>query len=178
MNRFEACLNFVLSPNVEGGYGDDPDDHGGATNCGVTQETYDDYRADCGLPPRPVRDITALEIRDIYFNRYWLPVGGDILPPGLDLVVFDTAVNMGVGRATKYLQRALGVEADGVIGRITLNALKADEKAGLIPEVIDDIIFYRRDKYQRIVEKDSTQKKFLKGWINRLTLLQKELDKC
>lgn len=178
MNRFEACLSFVLSPNVEGGYGNDRDDRGGATNQGVTQATYDAYRHDCGLPLQSVAGVTALEVRDIYFSRYWLPVRSNVLPAPLDLVVFDTAVNMGVDRARRYLQRAVGVVVDGNIGPITLRAIRSDHAAGYTLQNCEDIVALRDAKYESIARDDPSQRKFLKGWKNRLALLQKEMKKC
>ncbi|MEI9890919.1 MAG: glycosyl hydrolase 108 family protein [Caulobacteraceae bacterium] len=115
--RFDRCLAEVL--RLEGGYVDDPRDAGGATRFGITRTTLSQALG------RPVSalDVAALgpaEAADIYRDRYWATTRCGQLPAGLDLVVFDTAVNMGPGTAARLLQQALGVEADGVIGARTL----------------------------------------------------------
>lgn len=98
---FRAALAHVLT--FEGGYSDHPLDKGGATNFGVTQGTYDRWRAAQGLPAQPVKVITRAEVEAIYWANYWLKAGCDQLAPALAFVVFDSAVNSGVGRALDWL---------------------------------------------------------------------------
>lgn len=173
MARFDECLNFVLG--VEGGYSNHSADRGGATNLGVTQEVYDDYRSGKGLCRIPVSGISAIEVNDIYRTRYWKPIMGDQLPPGVDLVVFDAAVNHGVRQASKFLQRALGVDDDGIVGKATIKAAHEDDAAGNTPKVISNIIDQRRDFYAMLVAKNASQKVFLAGWNNRLDHLSHEV---
>ena len=173
MSRFDQCLKFVLER--EGGYVCDSSDRGGATNCGITQSTYDDYRVRAGRNRQPVVGIDANEISDIYRLRYWKVVHGDKLPRPVDLVVFDAAVNHGPRQAILFLQRAVGAEDDGVIGPQTIAAVQADHKAGLSVSVAAAIIVMRREFYERLVARDATQAKFLKGWNNRLDHLSKEI---
>lgn len=99
-DNFERCLAVTLA--WEGGYANHPDDPGGATMRGVTQGTYDEYMRALGKRRRPVRGITDAELRDIYRKNYWDACGCDALPTGLDLCVFDAAVNTGVGRARPW----------------------------------------------------------------------------
>lgn len=171
MSRFDVCLAFVLKQ--EGGYVNDPSDRGGATNCGITQAVFDDYRARGGRSRQPVVGITGLEIADIYRTRYWKVIAGDQLPVGVDLVVFDAAVNHGPKQAVKFLQRAVGADDDGMIGQHTIAAVRQDEVSGLIPHVIGDILDQRTDFYDNIVLRDNTQKKFIKGWLNRIESVRK-----
>lgn len=116
--RFERCVAIVLAH--EGGVVDHPRDPGGATNRGITLATLRAWRGDPGLGAEAVRDLTEAEARRIYRLRYWALVRGDDLPAGIDLAVFDWAVNAGPGRAARGLQQALGVPVDGAIGPITL----------------------------------------------------------
>src|SRR4051794_6510465 len=108
--NFDACLAFVLEE--EGGYSDMPGDPGGATNMGIARATLAAWRG----APVSKDDVLSLE-RDeavaIYKTLYWNAVGGDDLPPGLDLALFDDAVNSGPRQASRDLQRALGVAVDG-----------------------------------------------------------------
>jgi lysozyme family protein len=120
---FTASLPFIL--RWEGGYVDHPADPGGATNKGVTQRVYDDWRTRQGLPARAVRQLEDAEMHAIYEAGYWLPPRCDLLQRQLDLVHFDTAVNMGVGRAVRMLQGALGCDVDGDFGPATRMAAEA-----------------------------------------------------
>ena len=107
----------------EGGYSNHPSDPGGPTMKGIIKRVYDDYRRSKDLPVRDVRQITEAEIQEIYRRRYWDLIQGDKLPAGIDYAVFDGAVNSGPAQATKWLQRALGIPADGVLGPSTLAAV-------------------------------------------------------
>ncbi len=121
--NYDRALEWTLA--WEGGYVNDPHDPGGATNMGITQRVYDGWRLKQGLARRPVREIGPSEVRAIYRRQYWDAVRGDDLPPGIDAAVFDFAVHSGPARAVKFLQRLVGVEADGIMGHITLAAIHA-----------------------------------------------------
>jgi hypothetical protein len=99
-SNYERCLAITLK--WEGGYSNHPDDPGGPTNFGIIQREYDKWRVAHGLPARSVRYIEVGEYRDIYRKEYWDVVGGDQLPAGYDLAVFDAAVNNGTGRARQW----------------------------------------------------------------------------
>lgn len=92
------------------------------------------------------------------------------------LVIFDIAVNHGNGSASSMIQKALveigfNIAIDGKVGPKTLAALhSADED-----KFIDQILDVRRRFYERLVERKPTQKRFLKGWLNRIANLKKEL---
>jgi lysozyme family protein len=121
--NFAPSLARVLQS--EGGKVDDPQDPGGRTAFGITQRVYDDWRGQQGLPKHDVWTIRQSEIEAIYRMNYWNTVRADELPAGVDYAVFDFAVNSGVNRAARYLQRAVGVADDGKIGPMTLAAVKA-----------------------------------------------------
>src|ERR1700744_100157 len=98
MNRFIDCLTFTLQQ--EGGYSNNPADHGGATSFGVTQAAYDAYRAAQGLPQPPVQYIALSDATAIYQANYWNAAQCSRMPAPIDLCVFDTAVNSGIERAS------------------------------------------------------------------------------
>lgn len=122
-DNFARCLDEVL--RHEGGKVHHPEDPGGRTAYGVTQATYDAWRKKHNRPTQDVFNIARSEIEAIYRVEYWDKVRGDDLPEGLDLAVFDYAVNSGVGRAAKHLQSIVGVTQDGAIGPKTIQAAKA-----------------------------------------------------
>ena len=117
--NFDACLAHVLK--YEGGWSDHPKDPGGATNYGVTLRTYSAW---LGRPASKaeLRGIAHNEVAAIYRAEYWDAVRGDDLPPGFDLVAFDAAVNSGPSRGARWLQTAIGANADGKIGPATIAA--------------------------------------------------------
>jgi lysozyme family protein len=128
-SSFTKCMPVIL--RYEGGYSNHPRDPGGVTLEGVIQRVYDGYRARAGLPQRALTaemrrtpDWIA-ERNTIYRLQYWNAIRGDELPEGVDLFLFDSAVNSGPFQAAKWLQRALGIDADGHIGEGTIGALQA-----------------------------------------------------
>jgi len=131
--NFAPSLALVLVH--EAGYVNDPQDPGGATNKGVTQTVYDDWRTSHGLVRQSVRLIDPPEVEALYRKRYWDFIKGDQLPVGIDYCVFDFAVNSGVNRASRYLQRAAGVAEDGQIGPATIAAVNATDSEKLIGDV-------------------------------------------
>ena len=112
---FDACLSFTLAQ--EGGWSDDAFDPGGTTNRGLTIQDLLHWNREATLA-----DLRAMPddlVAALYRALYWMPVRGWALWPGLDLMLFDAAVNTGVGVATKQLQRLLRVVPDGALGVIT-----------------------------------------------------------
>ncbi len=119
--KFAAAFTKLLGH--EGGYSNNPADPGGETNWGVTRRV-----AEANGFHGDMRAFTQDDAMAIYDRLYWMKVSADDLPAAVRFDVFDAAVNSGVGQATKWLQRALGVSDDGVIGRQTLEAAKAADE--------------------------------------------------
>lgn len=155
--QFDRALPIELA--YEGGYVNDPDDPGSVTNLGVAQRTWQDY---IGHPvtDSDMRALTGNMVGPLYKARYWDVVSGDNLPAGLDLIIFDSAINQGPGRAAKFLQSALGVVADGSIGPATLAAVAKCDVATTIHAVRE----LREAQYRSLPTFDH----FGNGWINRL----------
>jgi lysozyme family protein len=139
LSNFEASLDAVLSH--EGGYVNHPADPGGATNKGITIGTLKKVGIDVdGDGDSDIVDLKMLRRSDcakVYKTFYWDCVKGDELPPGVDYAVFDLAVNSGVGRGAKFLQRALGVTEDGVIGPMTLIKVREQDPVALAQSICD-----------------------------------------
>jgi len=155
----QTALARVLAH--EGGNVDDPRDPGGRTSRGVTQRVYDAWRRGKGQPPRDVFLATMTEVRAIYLEQYWRRVRADELPAGLDYAIFDAAVNSGPVQAVKWLQRELGVRADGVVGQVTLAATRSHPAiAALITAVCA-----RRMAFLKQLR---TWRRFGAGWTNRV----------
>jgi lysozyme family protein len=166
---FDTALKFVL--RWEGGFVDNPNDPGGRTNRGVTQKVYDAWRARQGSPTQDVKQIVDAEVSAIYSGDYWLPPRCDLLDTPLDLVQFDTAVNMGVGRAVRFLQAGAGCGVDGDFGPGTERAVGSCDAGTLL----GDYCKQRETYYRQLVDKNPKLAVFLKGWLNRLNALRQEV---
>ncbi len=167
----ELALAFTL--NEEGGYVDEPDDRGGATNHGVTQKTYDAYRKTLNLAPRNVRDISHQEVAGLYQQLFWRPARCDALAAPLGVCHFDWAVNHGVPGAIRTLQGSLSVPVDGVFGPATCAAAGTAEPMPTVGRYLE----LRRTWYLSYVKADPKQAKFLPGWLARVERLRAYLEK-
>lgn len=163
---------YPLVRKFEGGYANDPDDSGGATNFGVTQKVYDKYRKSWYLPLQPVKSITEDEVRKIY-EGYWRECGSDRIAkthPRTAIAHFDFAFNAGFNQAAKTLQRSIGgLLVDGIIGPKTLNALLGTTDIDLA----DDYLDRRSEFYKMLTVKKPTQKKFLRSWLHRVLKIRR-----
>ena len=165
-NRLSTSLEFTL--RWEGGYVNHPKDPGGATNKGVTKGVYDAYRKGKGLDQSDVRGITDVEVHDIYENGYWKKARCPTLPIDLDTAQFDTAVNMGVRRAIKFMQKCTDCVADGAWGPKTAAAV-----AGCDPgETLKAYCDLRETFYIELINRKPDLSVFRKGWMNRLNDLR------
>lgn len=129
--NFDLALRALLKQ--EGGFSNHPLDPGGMTNLGVTQRAWEEW---VGHPvdEKQMRALTPEIVAPFYKKKYWDRVRGDELPMGLDMAVFDFAVNSGVGRAAKLLQKVLGVTQDGAIGPKTLAKTLSVDSSKLIAD--------------------------------------------
>lgn len=161
MTRFDICLDRILKH--EGGFVQDIFDSGGMTNLGVTKRVWEEF---VGHPvsEADMRSLTVEKVSKLYKQRYWDRVQADKLPPGVDYICMDFAVNAGVGRSIKTLQSAVGATADGIIGNQTLTKINSIDPKKLINDLSDA----RIDFYQGIVARKPDQARFIKGWLNRV----------
>jgi lysozyme family protein len=164
MHDLDEALKYLLEE--EGGWSNNPNDRGGKTMFGVTQNTYNSYRRLRNLPPQSVSKITQPEARDLYDTMYWKVAGCDKLPWPISYLAFDAAVNSGVIRAKKWVQQGLGVEVDGQVGPGTVKAAQAAVDSG-DGETIYKIVSARSDFLADLVKGDFSQSTFLKGWWRR-----------
>ena len=167
LSPFVTSLTFVMAH--EGGYADHAADPGGATNYGITHGTYSAWFAQRGLPApsRTVKDIRMDEVVSIYWQNYWLDGKCDRVAeacPSLALPHFDCGVNMGLVRAAKCLQHAVGARADGVIGPVTLAACGVADPKRAVTAYLEE----RAEAYREIARNRPTSTVFLAGWLARL----------
>ena len=113
--NFDEAFDMLLGH--EGGYSRHPDDPGGETTWGITRKVavQEGYAGDMHVLPREFA-------KTVYRRRYWDAVKADSLPDAVRFSLFDAAVNSGVKQAVKWLQRAVDVDDDGILGPMTLQA--------------------------------------------------------
>ncbi len=165
----------------EGGYVNDPDDPGGATNHGVTIHTMRrlglDLNRDGQVDATDVKALPRSKAIDIFVEHYFYRPQIDALPEPLQATVFDMYVNAGAN-AVKILQRLLNemgqdVQVDGVIGPHTIRA--AHQVNAEAPEHFADAYgIARRDYYYRLADRRPASRKYARrrdggkgGWIKR-----------
>lgn len=164
-DRFDACLTEVL--RHEGGYVDHPSDPGGATNMGITRKTLARWRKVSpwtALPKHEVATLTRGEAAQIYRANYWNACSAGSMPAGLDLALFDFAVNSGSDRAVRMLQAVLGVSADGEVGPVTIVAAGSGDTRRLINALCDRRLGF--------LERLATFAAFGRGWTRRVAAIR------
>lgn len=164
MNPFESALIFTLK--WEGGYSNNPNDSGGSTMRGITQRTYSAYLKRTNQPDADVRTISHRQLRQIYLEEYWTPCLCSMMPNGAAIALFDTSVNLGVGRSVKMIQGVVGANVDGKIGPKTIDAIKSDTQA--VTKLLDARVAY----YNSIVHISPKNAVFIGGWKNRVSALR------
>lgn len=183
----------------EGGYVNDPDDPGGATNFGVTIHTMRrlglDLDGDGTVTEADVKRLTRKQAIDIFVQHYFVRPKIAQLPDCIQASVFDMYVNAG-GNAVKILQRLLRdmeyeIAVDGAIGPQTAGA--AAHAAQVDADAFADAYgIARRNYYFRIADRRPASRKYARtraggkgGWIRRAEefispryhLSQREFDK-
>ena len=185
---------FETTMGHEGGYVDDPADAGGETYKGVSRrfnpswqgwESIDRQKNAPNFPKCLDDDPDLqLEVKNFYKQHYWDKFWGDEFPEqGNDIAreMFDTGVNMGVGRAVKFLQQGLNllnrngksyndIVVDGGFGPATLGTLKkylAKDKPEYLLKIMNIL---QGNHYINYMTKSPVQEKYARGWLNRVTI--------
>ncbi|NJM13355.1 MAG: hypothetical protein HC889_17110 [Synechococcaceae cyanobacterium SM1_2_3] len=152
MDTFDRCLQLIL--DEEGGISNHRQDPGGLTKFGISRRSY---------PNLDINSLTLQQASEIYHRDYWTPIKGDLLPPGLDLMMFDGAVNQGTHTAIVLLQKALDIKADGIIGEVTLSRASREMPTLLITFAAERALRY---------EFNRNEETFGRGWYRRLFRIQ------
>jgi len=147
----------------EGGYVHHPSDPGGRTNLGVTQRVWEEW-VGRESNEKEMRSLTPEMVEPLYKRKFWDAVRGNELPAGISYLIFDFAVNAGVGRSIKTLQSAIGVTPDGGFGPMTMAAVQAIDPV----ELIEKFSQGKEDFYRSL----NTFETFGKGWLNRVAAVK------
>lgn len=169
--RFQKFHAFIK--RWEGGFVNHPADKGGATNMGITIGTLADWRG-TDVTVEDVRKLTRAEADEIFRTRYYAMCRCGEMPERMAIVVYNCAVLSGPKTSIKFVQEAFndlgltvdgkGLENDGVLGRLTMGAVKQTD-AGILADAFMD----RQEKYLRGLDTFSV---FGAGWLNRMAALR------
>lgn len=164
---FEQTMTF------EGGYANNPHDHGGETYMGISRKNWpgfdgwaqiDRLKSEKDFPACCDRNADLQRrVREFYQRNFWTPTMRFIADQQLANWLFDKGVNMGIGRANRLMQQALGVVVDGVMGVKTAAAIKASEPSALLEKCRNEA----RRFYIKLAADDPSQSRFLRGWLAR-----------
>jgi len=146
---FDQCFDTLISH--EGGYVNDPRDPGGETKFGISKRAY---------PQVDIKNLTLGAAKEIYKRDYWDRAQCDKIPPSVAYVLFDAAVNSGIGQAIRFLQRAVNVADDGVIGPMTIAAVTRLDAESVCARYIGQRLDF--------MTKLTTWDVYGKGWSRRL----------
>ncbi len=163
---FARALSLTLK--FEGGYSDHSRDPGGATNLGITQKTLEFFRGH----PVTKADVSSLKLDEaakIYRQNYWNAVCCDQMPAGVDICMFDLAVNSGPEKAIRILQVATGLSVNGILSAQTLAAAQHSSPHTLIKSICR----LRLSFLQRL----TLFATFGRGWSARIAAIEREADK-
>lgn len=177
MAVFEKAIGVLLQH--EGGYVNNPNDPGGATNYGISLRFLadhpedGDFDNDGDVDIADIKNMTVRQAMAIYHKFWWAKYRyGSINDQTIATKVLDLSVNMGAPRAHMLLQQALNkafglnLRVDGVLGPATfgvLNAIEDDKEQCLLNAYCDEAWNF----YQQIIAKRPSLGVFKKGWYNR-----------
>lgn len=161
LSNFKKSFEMMLGS--EGGFVNNPADPGGMTNLGVTKATWENFIGRVS-DEKEMRGLTPYKVEPLYRNKYWNAVRADELPSGIDYLVFDFAVNAGVGRSIKTLQSAVGTQPDGDFGTLTMAAVQLVSPQ----ELIDKFSQTKEDFYRSLNTFDT----FGRGWLSRISTVE------
>lgn len=165
MADYKTLRPFILS--WEGGFVNDPDDLGGATNKGVTLNAFKAWRKSQGMATPTVQDlknITDAEWDGVFKASYWDRWRADgIRDQSLANILVDWLWCSG-SYGVRIPQSVLGVAVDGVVGAKTLAALNAQPPSVFFERLKRE----REDFIGRICRSRPANRKYRKGWLNRI----------
>jgi len=164
MTAFDRAMKFVFK--WEGGYSNHPSDPGGETNFGIAKRSHPDV---------DIKNLTEEGAKEIYRKAYWDKIKGDDLPEEVAVALMDYAVNSGVDRAAKAIQRLVHVGVDGQIGPNTISAVQTAATLLGNKRVAQNIVMERSDFLCGLVANKPEMAVFMKGWMRRTHSLMAEV---
>lgn len=157
----------VLVPIIkkwEGGFSNNPNDSGGATNKGVTLATFRQFYGQ-NKTVNDLKAITDAQWLNIFLSGYWNKVRAtEIKNQSIANIIVDWAWASGPDTAARKVQKIVGVDVDGIVGPKTLSAINAYNPQ----QLFDKIKAARIAFVENLVKQRPKDLTFLQGWKNRI----------
>ena len=174
MSAFEKAFEkaFEMTIGHEGGYVNDPDDPGGQTKYGISKRAY---------PDEDIKNLTIGRAKELYKRDYFEKQSLHLVDDeNIAIEVFDTSVNMGVGRGGKIFQEALNlanrnerdydnIGVDGAVGSKTISAYRKCPNKRLLFNLLN---FLQAEFYIKLMRKREINEKYI-GWFDRVEIIRK-----
>ncbi|MEO7466910.1 MAG: glycosyl hydrolase 108 family protein [Sphingobium limneticum] len=174
----------IIEPTIalEGGHVDHPSDPGGETNMGITKAVAVAHGYTGPMKTLP-REIAV----SIYYQSYLVKPGYEpliALDPATTSELFDTSVNMGPARPSRFFQEALNqicpalkLKVDGQVGPATVSGFARCQRTLLCKAMIPALDAKQLAEYDRLIRANAKLKVFRKGWVNH-RIGNVSLEKC
>ncbi|MGM0472404.1 MAG: glycoside hydrolase family 108 protein [Bacillota bacterium] len=168
-DRFKKIIKKVI--DYEGGYSNDKDDRGGKTKFGITERLARTYNYQGKM-----KNLTLNQACEIYYQEFWIKnLYGWFEDEDIIFEVLEQAVNLGADRANRHLQEGYNllvkdkaeIKVDGIIGSQTINAINNLEYKNELLKILN---LLQGQKYIDIIKNNSSQKKFIRGWLKRVKI--------
>ncbi|MBS0596403.1 MAG: secretion activator protein [Proteobacteria bacterium] len=144
MSSFDSAFDQLIG--LEGGYSDDEHDPGNwtggevgvgelkGTNWGISAKSY---------PHLDIKNLSRDDAKEIYRSDFWQKMRCDSFNPGIGVALFKEGVNLGADRAAMILQGSLKVQADGVIGPITIGVATSSPPEDVLVNFLAECLLAR-----------------------------------
>ena len=190
-NFYEA---YKITSKHEGGYSNHPNDVGGETYKGISRKYHPNWDGwiiidslKGPLFPNNLESNNNLQMKVSFFYKenYWNKIkGDDIKYQEIANELYDTGVNMGTVRVTKFLQEGLNllnlhgkswsnISVDGVIGNITLNILNNILPYNDVRILYNIMNVLQGIHYINFTRTNESQEVFMRGWFNRIDIIKR-----
>lgn len=157
----------VLVPIIkkwEGGFSDNPNDSGGATNKGVTLATFRQFYGQ-NKTVNDLKAITDAQWLNIFLSGYWNKVRAtEINNQSIANIIVDWAWASGPDTAARKVQKIVCVDVDGIVGPKTLASINAYNPQQLFDKIKAERISF----VENLVKQRPKDSVFLTGWKNRI----------
>ena len=177
----KCIFDWIL--RIEGGYVNDPLDHGGETNYGITWKTLEEAYNQGIVDYTEVSKLNLTDVELIYEKMYYDTSKANEMNFPIDWCHVDAAINHGPGRAGKFMQTVINdyypgkLTVDGVLGPMSMYEVHNMMMVQSPKDIINRYLTHREAFYHRIVENNPSQQRFIKGWMNRLKWLVSAIKK-
>ncbi len=157
--RFQRMYSVVMA--WEGGYVNHPNDPGGETYRGISRRAHPHWEGWQYIDSK--KAVPESLVASFYYINFWNKLRCEDMPYPIGEYLFDFGVNAGIDRAARLVQSLVGVKVDGIVGEVTLSAIKRYDTK----ELMNRLLVERLDYYIGITSARKQLSVFFLGWVRR-----------